>query len=56
MLGTCAVPPDRFGPEPETRLWGNNHRPMLDFSVTVLVNNGVFQGAIENGCITSIEN
>lgn len=40
---------------PVTSLPGNNTRPMIDVNVTVQVNNGVFQGVVENGNIISLE-
>lgn len=53
MLGVYA-PGNIPGPDPELRLWGNNHRPMINFDVTILVVNGVFKGVIEDGELVSI--
>ena len=48
-----------FGPEassgPVGSLPGNNNRPMIDVNVTVQVNNGVFQGVVENGNLISLD-
>ena len=55
MLGVSPVPPDRLGPEPETRLAGQNTRPMINFNVNILIRNGAFQGVLENGNLISTE-
>lgn len=53
MLGVYA-PGNILGPDPELRLWGKKHNPMIDFDVTILVINGVFQGVMEDGELVSI--
>jgi hypothetical protein len=59
MLGVYAVPRDGWGPEPETRLAGDNLRPMLRFDVNIVVREGRFVGVLigrgENEEVISIE-
>lgn len=52
MLGTFA-PSSSSGPV--LSLPFDNRLPMIDVNVTVRVNNGVFQGVVENGSVVSLD-
>ena len=52
MLGVFA-PTASSGPV--TSLPGNGTLPMIDVNVTVRINNGVFQGVVENGNVISLD-
>jgi len=52
MLGVFA-PSTSSGPG--TTLAGDRNQSMIDVNVTVRVNNGVFQGVVENGRVVPLD-